>query len=557
MDVEWVHNGEQLYWVQVRPITGLGDLQIYSNRISREVLPGIIKPLVWSINTPMVNRAWIELFTELIGPNDLQPEDLARAFYYRAYFNMGTVGRIFEHLGLPADTLELLMGIQGGEERPRFRPSPKVLVSLPRMLRLALDKLRFSRRVEAELPALERGFRTIAVEALNHHTEEELVARVETLVEITGQAAYINIVVPLLMSVYTALFKRQLERLDVDFARFDLTSNLEGLDQYDPNPHLARLHRQFLALDGPTQELVRSAQFEDLADVPGLDSFATSLEGFLLQFGHLSESGNDFSVRPWAEDPDLVLQMVIHHLSADREKKSAGWEELPIRAWQRIPLRPLYLRARSYRLFREAISSLYTYGYGLFRRHFLALGDRFVERGILDQREDIFYLYFDEVRAVASDGSGGGLRALVSGRRQEIEASRDVILPEIIFGDQPPPIEAPGEIGERLYGIPTSRGYYRGPAKVIRSMEEFNKLAPGDVLVIPYSDVAWTPLFARAGAVVAEAGGILSHSSIVAREFAIPCVVSVEGACRIPDGSRLMIDGFKGEVHVSAPSSDM
>jgi pyruvate,water dikinase len=72
---------------------------------------------------------------------------------------------------------------------------------------------------------------------------------------------------------------------------------------------------------------------------------------------------------------------------------------------------------------------------------------------------------------------------------------------------------------------------------------------PGDVIVIPYSDVGWTPIFSRAGAVIAESGGMLSHSSIVAREYGIPAVVSVNHACQwIRDGDLLAVDGFKGVV---------
>ena len=80
VDLEWVWDGNEVWWVQLRPITGLDEISIYSNRISREVLPGMIKPLVWSINVPMVNQAWVDLFTEAIGPNDIRAEDLARSF---------------------------------------------------------------------------------------------------------------------------------------------------------------------------------------------------------------------------------------------------------------------------------------------------------------------------------------------------------------------------------------------------------------------------------------------------------------------------------------------
>jgi pyruvate,water dikinase len=69
-------------------------------------------------------------------------------------------------------------------------------------------------------------------------------------------------------------------------------------------------------------------------------------------------------------------------------------------------------------------------------------------------------------------------------------------------------------------------------------------------LVIPYADVGWTPLFMRAGAVIAESGGLLSHSSIIAREYNIPAVVSVAHACRLADGTTVTVDGYQGEITI-------
>jgi pyruvate,water dikinase len=105
----------------------------------------------------------------------------------------------------------------------------------------------------------------------------------------------------------------------------------------------------------------------------------------------------------------------------------------------------------------------------------------------------------------------------------------------------------------KLNGTPASKGYYWGPVCVIKGVDEFHKLKPGDVIVIPFSDVSWTPLFSRAGAVIAESGGILSHSSIIAREYNIPGVVSVQGAMNLKDGDLVKIDGYKGEITIHEP----
>jgi pyruvate,water dikinase len=81
-------------------------------------------------------------------------------------------------------------------------------------------------------------------------------------------------------------------------------------------------------------------------------------------------------------------------------------------------------------------------------------------------------------------------------------------------------------------------------------LQDINKIQPGDVLVVPYSDVGWTPLFAKAGAIVAESGGILSHCSIVAREYGIPAVVSVPSACQLADDTLVTVDGHTGKITV-------
>jgi pyruvate,water dikinase len=214
---------------------------------------------------------------------------------------------------------------------------------------------------------------------------------------------------------------------------------------------------------------------------------------------------------------------------------------------RRLVFRTIYERARQFRLFREQISSLYTSSYGMFRDYFLELGRRLVARGVLDCANDVFYLSREEVEN-AIWGADMNWRETAKRRRTEVEASQGIILPPVIYGNEPPPILPSGN--DIFYGTPTSRGYYAGPICVVKGIEDFQKVQDGDVLVVPFSDVSWTPLFARAGAVVAESGGMLSHSSIIAREYNIPAVVSVEGATRLADGLRVAVDGYRGYVTI-------
>ncbi len=176
VDVEWSWDGKQLFLLQLRPMT-MTSVPVYSNRIAKEFLPGIIPPLVWSVNVPVVNGAWLELFTSVVGRLDLEPEDLARQFAYRAYFNMGAVGDIFEAMSMPRDLLEVLMGIEGGDERPTFRPRMGVMRHMPRMTRMAWRIARYHRELDRLMPKVERQLVVIEARDPSAMSDDELLAQ--------------------------------------------------------------------------------------------------------------------------------------------------------------------------------------------------------------------------------------------------------------------------------------------------------------------------------------------------------------------------------------------
>ena len=576
VDLEWVFDGENLFWVQLRPITRLDDIEIYSNRISREVFPGLIRPLIWSVNVPLVNTVWINLFSAMTGPNELKPGDLAKSFGYRAYFNMGTIGRIFELMGFSRESLEILLGLPGGSEKPGFKPSRKTIRLIPRLLVFALRKLCLGPDVLPALADARKAYEDILQEPLSAFDEPGLLDQIDRLYTVTHKVADYNVIVPLLMSIYNTVLRRQLASMGVDYTHFDLTHDMPELEEYDPNALIRRAASAFNVLDEQVQANIVSITYSEFTALDGIQDFQGKVKDIITRFGHLSDSGNDFSAVPWRETPELVLQMVIaearrlkaqpavetvpintyidvqQQASKPLTAEKINWQSLPLNPLRRLLLQPVYQRARHFRLYREAVSSSYTYGYGLFRNYFLELGRRFVERGLLDDAGDIFFLCWDEIRQISvGDLESASFKAITAIRKAELEISRNLQLPEIIYGDEIPPLLDLKHTGsDVLTGIPSSRGYYRGPVKVIHGLADFGKLQPGDVLVIPFSDVSWTPLFTRVGAVIAESGGILSHSSIVAREFNLPCVVSVSQACQIPDNTLVSVDGSTGEVVV-------
>jgi pyruvate,water dikinase len=197
---------------------------------------------------------------------------------------------------------------------------------------------------------------------------------------------------------------------------------------------------------------------------------------------------------------------------------------------------------------REEVSSFFTLCHGYHRPLYMRLAELC---GMAEWRPEgraVFYLSDSEVRALAAGQlAADEARLFVSERFEEEEEVRDAAVPDEIFGDDPGPLRT--ETGGTLTGVATSPGRHTGRAVKISSVSQAPELAEGDVIVVPYSDVAWTPLFSRAGAIVAESGGFLSHTSIVAREYGIPAVMGTGVATRrIHPGQTVSVDGSLGTV---------
>jgi pyruvate,water dikinase len=187
------------------------------------------------------------------------------------------------------------------------------------------------------------------------------------------------------------------------------------------------------------------------------------------------------------------------------------------------------------------------------RRLLLELGRRWDECDLIERPEDVFFLRWDELNTMAA--SPCPMHDVVQANRDEFEINKRRPWPVVIRGSKE--VYAQGATSDdeavegQRRGVAGSPGVVTAVARVIRGPDEFDKLQNGEVLVAPFTNPVWTPLFAIAGAVVTEVGGILSHGAIVAREYGIPAVMGVAGATQVVrDGQTLTIDGSKGIVYI-------
>jgi pyruvate,water dikinase len=195
--------------------------------------------------------------------------------------------------------------------------------------------------------------------------------------------------------------------------------------------------------------------------------------------------------------------------------------------------------------------------YGMVSRYFvykqalLDEAERLVQAGVLREKEDIFYLRFQELHDVVRTNQLDD--QLIRRRKDEFRSYQALTPPRVLTSEG----EAVAGAYRRddlpagaLVGLAVSAGTVEGRARVILDMAEAD-LEPGDILVTAYTDPSWSPIFVTIKGLVTEVGGLMTHGAVIAREYGLPTVVGVEHATRlIRDGQRIRLNGTNGYVEI-------
>ena len=183
-------------------------------------------------------------------------------------------------------------------------------------------------------------------------------------------------------------------------------------------------------------------------------------------------------------------------------------------------------------------------------------GELLVERGLFHQIDDIFFLTIKD-RADILAGDTRDWKAVTKARRAERERNAAVEVPDTIrdweTASEQTVTSGKAEGSGILLGTPISVGTVIGPVRVVRSLADWGKVLPGEILVVPVIDPGLAPLFGLAGGLIAEMGGTLSHGAIIAREHGLPTIANVEGAmARLADGQRITVDAGSGTICIES-----
>lgn len=555
-----------------------------------EVLPGLISPLSWSVLERTLNRWFHQPLLEA-GFKDAASARFAAMFYGRVYFNVGALYHyLVEEQGLPSRPLLRSFGGPGHEHELPLPPRPlrlgrllRHLGSLQKVIRRQRQVPRRFRQTIPRIQALAARYARAAARASELSDRE--------LTDLLGQVRadtepYTALVMECNNGAFLAYgmlaYLCELWCGDASLAN-DLIVGLESTRTAGAAAELWSIAQK--AATGEARATVEATEpgqlMAALEAAPAGAPLAAALRAFLVEYGHRTAGELDLMVPRWAEEPTpiwTIFRSYVLNPPAESPQQVAARQQA---------VREAALRRAHAKLHHRLIDRLLPWKWLLFqaylreaqrfvplredpkfyllriwlptRRLLLELGRRLTDRGLLSRADDIFFLLESELTALGTEPdwakAAAGWPQRTAQRRLEREAWLAVEPPWTLGPDGLPlGEEAPPSPAQRvLHGIGASSGVAAGRARVIRRLEEAARMQAGDILVAPFTDPGWTPLFPLARAVVTDIGGLLSHGAIVAREQGVPAVVNTRYATHvIADGEPIRVDGNRGLVFLDA-----
>ncbi len=310
--------------------------------------------------------------------------------------------------------------------------------------------------------------------------------------------------------------------------------------------------------------------FEDLAQLDGGDVVAESIHAYLQKYGMRCSGDIDITRPRWRENPTALIPTLLSNIKNfpvnAREyvhqqgmKASKEAEKDILRRLSQLPggkrkakiVKKKISVVRNHVGFREYPKYAFVQRYAIYKEAMLREAEKLVAKGLMQVKEDIYYLYFDELRqAVTTQQLDYNL---ITKRKAEYAVYETLTAPRVIttmdgivtgrYHNENLPDGA-------LPGTPVSAGVVEGRARIILNMEDAD-VDEGDILVTVFTDPSWTPVFVSLKGLVTEVGGLVTHGAVIAREYGLPAVVSVENATKlIKDGDMIRVNGTEGYVEI-------
>lgn len=592
-DVEWAYQDNQLYVLQSRPVTvapahtatphTTDSAPLFDAEWTRanhpETLPELPSPLFISLMERTQERGLS--FFEQMGLNVSGVGPYIASINGRPYLNLTMIKRILAQLGLNSGSLLAMAGYS----RPDGLPGNPFSIDwnlLWRNRRLYRNFLAEIRRMKARVETYRQAVTGIIADLKkNAATPTDLLAQFKLREQVYGDLIGGGLVLFSALAGLTIAAARLVAPLAQSADEAFSTLGTLGKDPaaVQHNLNLMALSRLALADAGVLDYLTRAGPaYTDYTVALAQTEFLAAFEGFLQAEGYRATYEQDMAWPRYAEQPETLLRTVAQYaqlggqenpfevLGTARPSVGQTWRKLTRHArglnrllpWRQALALPLMQIIERAFLLRGAMRTAEAQAMAAVRQWDLRLAEKWVKAGYLDAVDDYFWLAMAEVeRALATDKAAGiHFKPAISARKIAYQGYAAMTAPFVVKNSDIPALalgdSASQEVLEgTLMGLAVSPGQVQGEVYFLEAFAEIAKVPAGKILVAPSTDPVYLPYFHLAAGLIVEVGGMLSHGSIIAREYHLPAVSAITDARkRLRPGDRVLLDGSTGVIQI-------
>lgn len=546
MDIEFCLSDQEIYFLQARPMTRLGQIAKDGRLTTANYRDGGVAAqacphLMWSLH----RYSWqssLEAFLlqhHLVKKDELAP--LIKLCYARPYWNLGMVKKAMEQIpGYIEQEFDDELGVeknyQGTGFKSRWTPS-----SVSHLLQVALSLNKTTRQWQRDNKVnMEKLL--VRYHELDKQLSENLSPKqiesiwLELITKDYLQAEKSYFWQVFINTVQLSLKKNQLLKwLNIE-EFLALIADLGNVSHLKPMKALRQIVTIIQSDPALLAEWVSSSPDILLGQLSQAREDMRKIRAFLARYGYHSARELNLLESSFSENPLFIIQQ-LQQMLTQSSQSSASQKNLTVeiqtrlgnRKWKKVQKEIAFLRNLLW--WREEWKDISTRYYHLIRQWTLKLADAYLEVGWLEEREDLFYCQWEEIKECIEEKiTPQELEEKNRNNRIYCHIYQGTNIPGDLFDKGAVPVANKGETSDCLYGLNASSGWVQGPVRVLEQVADLQDVQAGEILVTRYTDTGWTLVFSKIAGLVTETGGILCHASIVAREYGIPALVCVKGA---------------------------
>ncbi|MDM8518785.1 PEP/pyruvate-binding domain-containing protein [Anaerolineales bacterium HSG6] len=577
-DVEWAKQDGAFFLLQTRPVTPptrTGPIldQAWTRGSHVESLPDLPSPLFSSLLERTERQAQQFFETAQIDVTPYSP--YLKVHLGRPYLNLSLIKKGLSQLGINANGVLQILGYQNGVGQRGRLSIDWQLLSRKRQIYQAL--WRQIRQAETGIQTYQQLVDETIIQ-LNNMGTDASTSDLQTQLRLHDRIynGFFNAELPISLGIatLTAISSALIAPLTHTPATVVKTLASQGLDKGANQLNQALLK---MAQHARKDQSVR--HYFEHASV-SFDNYDTQLAGtlFLKQFQQLLTEQSyratyeaDIGWPRYLEAPEVLLRIIQHYVLSEHQTSTPVapvllWSDLVkpatglqrLHGWRRWVVKPFVSRLHKLLGLRHQLNEVRAKGMAACRRWDKRLAEQWVRQGWLNEADDIFWLKLEEIERVILAGVGAGLTvsATIQARKETYQGYAQLTPPFNLLESELPAIQYGLSEGERagldvLTGLPVSPGQVCGTVVVVNSPEEFEPIAEEIILVTPSTNPDWLPLLNRSVGLIVEVGGLLSHGSVIAREYGLPGVANIPQATkRFQTGDVVLVDGSTGVIQV-------